>query len=104
MGKQEDIAAARGLVRTLDKAIAALTRHYPDGVDVRRLRDDAGRLDTDLDLLCGATAPASPAPRAPTAPKAPPSVREVIADSAYARDFWMDAEDEGLGQSDTRRR
>ena len=98
MGKQEDIAAARGLVRTLDKAITALTRHYPDGVDVRRLRDDAGRLDADLDLLCGATAPASPTP------PAPPPVREVIADSAYARDFWMDAEDEGLGQSDTRRR
>ena len=98
MGKQEDIAAARGLVRTLDKAIAALTRHYPDGVDVRRLRDDAGRLDTDLDLLCGATAPASPAPAGP------PPVRQVIPDSAYARDFWMDAEDEGLGQSDTRRR
>ena len=101
MGKQEDIAAARGLVRTLDKAITALTRHYPSGVDVRRLRADAERLDADLDLLCGATAPASPAPSAPTAP---PSVREVIADSAYARDFWMDAEDEGLGQSDTRRR
>ena len=101
MGKQEDIAAARGLVRTLDKAIVVLTRHYPDGVDVRRLRADAERLDADLDLLCGATAPASPAPSAPTAP---PSVREIIADSAYARDFWMDAEDEGLGQSDTRRR
>ena len=98
MGKQEDIAAARGLVRTLDKAITALTRHYPNGVDVRRLRADAERLDADLDLLCGATAPASPAPAAP------PPVREVIADSGYARDFWMDAEDEGLGQSDTRRR
>jgi len=98
MGKQEDIAAARGLVRTLDKAITALTRHYPNGVDVRRLRADAERLDADLDLLCGATAPASPAPASP------PPVREVIADSGYARDFWMDAEDEGLGQSDTRRR
>ena len=98
MGKQEDIAASRGLVRTLDKAITALTRHYPNGVDVRRLRADAERLDADLDLLCGATTPASPTP-----PATPP-VREVIADSAYAHDFWMDAEDEGLGQSDTRRR
>ena len=97
MGKQEDIAAARGLVRTLDKAIAVLTRHYPDGVDVRRLRADAGRLDADLDLLCGAKAPAPPTPAAP------PPVREVIADSSYAHDFWMDAEDEGLGHSDTRR-
>ena len=100
MGKQEDIAAARGLVRTLDKAITVLTRHYPDGVDVRRLRADAGRLDADLDLLCGTPAQAP----APPTPPAPPPAREVIADSDYAHDFWMDAEDEGLGRSDTRRR
>ena len=96
MGKQEDIAAARGLVRTLDRAITVLTQHYPDGVDVQRLRADSGRLDRDLDLLCGAVPAAAPA-------VAPPP-RTVIADSSYAHDFWMDAEDEGLGQSDTRRR
>ena len=98
MGKQEDIAAVRGLVRTLDRAITVLTQHYPDGVDAQRLRVDSGRLDLDLDLLCGATPAPAPAPQVAPAP------REVIADSAYAHDFWMDAEDEGLGRSDTRRR
>jgi len=102
MGKQEDIAAARGLVRTLDKAVTALSRHYPDGVDVRRLRSDSGRLAEDLDLLCGPQTAA--APRRPAAPPAPPPAREIIEDSSYAHDFWMDAEDEGLGRSDTRRR
>jgi hypothetical protein len=29
---------------------------------------------------------------------------EVIPDHSYAHDFWMDAEDEGLGRSDHRRR
>ena len=91
MGKQEDITAARGLVRTLDKAIAALTRHYPDTVDVRRLRADSGRLGADLDLLCGAPT------RTATAPTPAPPPRTVIADTQYAHDFWMDAEDEGLG-------
>ncbi len=97
MGKQEDIAAVRGLVRTLGKAIGVLTQHYPDDVDARRLRADSGRLDVDLDLLCGVSPVPVPAP-----PVAPPK-REVIADSSYAHDFWMDAEDEGLGRSDSRR-
>ena len=91
MGKQEDVAAARGLVRTLEKAVAALDRHYPDSVDARRLKADSGRLREDLDLLCGAES-ARPTTAAP-----PPPPRMVIADTPYAHDFWMDAEDEGLG-------
>ena len=97
MGKQEDIAAASGLVRTLDKAVTALSRHYTDSVDVQRLRLDLGRLREDLDLLCGTP------PVAAAAPPAPP-LREVIADTPYAHDFWMDAEDEGLGSSGAGRR
>ena len=91
MGKQEDVAAARGLMGTLEKAVAALDRHYPDSVDGRRLRSDSARLREDLDLLCG---PASAAPKAAAPPPAP---RILIADTPYAHDFWMDAEDEGLG-------
>ena len=98
MGKQEDVAAARGLVRTLEKAIAALDRHYPDSVDSRRLRTDSARLREDLDVLCGLEQAAA------TTPAPPPAPRIVIADTPYAHDFWMDAEDEGLGGSDSRRR
>lgn len=87
MSLQEDVAAARRAVLTLEEATAAVSRHYDDTVDVRRLKADVARLTGDLDLLCGA-AQASPAPEL-----------EVIDDTEYSHDFWMDAEDEGLGQS-----
>ena len=78
-------------MRTLDKAVAALTRHYPEGVDVQRLRADTSRLDADLDLLCGAQTVTE------AAPPVQPQPRMIIADTPYTHDFWMDAEDEGLG-------
>lgn len=93
MTVQDDVAAARLAVVALEQASAAVARHYADTVDVRRLRADVDRLSADLDLLCGEAAPPEPAPR---------PAREVIDDTAYAHDFWMDAEDEGLGASDRR--
>ena len=87
MSLQEDAAAARRAVLALEEAAATLGRHYADTVDVRRLKADVARLSGDLDLLCGA-APSS----------LPPSL-EVIPDTEYSHDFWMDAEDEGLGTS-----
>ena len=93
----EDIATARRAVQGVERAVQSLVRHYGDTVDGRRLLADVGRLGTDLDLLCG---------RAPAAAKAPttatPPQREVIPDTPYERDFWMDAEDEGIGRYDTR--
>ena len=87
MSLQDDVAAARRAVVELEQATAAVSRHYNDTVDVRRLKADVARLSQDLDLLCGA----------------PPSARteplEIIPDTEYAHDFWMDAEDEGLGYS-----
>ena len=87
---QEDVAAARRAVVALEEATAALSRHYNDTVDVRRLKADVARLSGDLDLLCGA----------------PPSTLseplEIIPDTEYSHDFWMDAEDEGLGASNRR--
>ncbi len=85
----DDISAARRAARSLEQAVAALLRHYGDTLDVRRLQADVGRLDDDLDLLCGRAQAPPPAP--------PPPPREVIPDTSYAHDFWMDAEDEGLG-------
>ena len=87
MSLQEDVAAARRAVLALEEAAAAVSRHYDDTVDVRRLKADVARLSGDLDLLCGA------------ASAAPPPELQVIDDTVYAHDFWMDAEDEGLGQS-----
>ena len=91
----EDIAAARRAVQGVERAAAALLRHYGDTLDGRRLLADVARLGPDLDLLCGAAA------KAPAPAPAPPQ-REVIPDTPYERDFWMDAEDEGIGRYDTR--
>lgn len=96
MSEQEDVAVAREAVKAVERAVQAVSRHHGDTVDVRRLQQDAGRLAEDLDLLCGAEAP--PAPLAPVRPLM------VIEDRDYDRSFWMDAEDEGLGQSDFRKR
>jgi len=93
----DDIAAARRAVDNLERAAQALVRHYGDTLDARRLTVDVGRLSADLDLLCGPAKPPAPAP-APA-----PAVREVIPDTSYAHDFWMDAEDEGLGHGGYRR-
>jgi hypothetical protein len=93
----EDIAAARRAVAGLERSTEALLRHYGDTVDGRRLRTDVSRLADDLDLLCGTAAPA------PAATPVPPPVREKIPDTSYTHDFWMDAEDEGLGQGSSRR-
>jgi hypothetical protein len=86
----EDIAATRRAVVDLERRAASLVRHFGDTVDAKRLISDVGRLGADLDLLCGQV----------KAPKAsgPPSPREVIPDKSYPDAFWMDAEDEGLGQ------
>ena len=87
MSLQDDVAAARRAVVALEEATAAVSRHYDDTVDVRRLKADVARLSGDLDLLCGA------------APTSPPPELQVIDDADYSHDFWMDAEDEGLGAS-----
>ena len=92
MPVKDDAAAARRAAQALKQAVDTLTRHYPDTVDVRRLKSDVGRLDDDLDLLCGTALPRSSVPEGERPPL------EIIPDLEYAHDFWMDAEDEGLGK------
>ncbi len=91
MPVKDDAAAARRAAQALKQAVDTLTRHYPDTVDVRRLRSDVGRLTDDLDLLCGTALPREQ-------PDAPRPQLEIIPDLEYGHDFWMDAEDEGLGK------
>jgi hypothetical protein len=86
MTVQEDVASAREAVRALERAVAAVSGHYPSSVDARRLQSDVARVAEDLHLLVGQ----EPRP-------GPPPQLEVIDDTVYPQDFWMDAEDEGLG-------
>ena len=92
MIKDEDVAAVRRAVAQLERLTESLLVGAGGTVDARRLQADVGRLRDDLDLLCGPTGPPAPVPP-PAAP-----VRETIPDTSYTHDFWMDAEDEGLGQ------
>jgi hypothetical protein len=84
MAVLDDAAAAREAIRALKRATVALVRQHGDTVDTRRLVVGVDRVAEDLDLLVGSV------------PVAPPKL-QVIDDSAYPQDFWMDAEDEGLG-------
>ncbi len=92
MAQENDVAAAREAVRALEQAVTALVRHYPGSVDAQRLRLDTTRVTEDLALLCGEPAGPAELPPPPVTP-----ARVIIADTPYAHDFWMDAEDEGLG-------
>ena len=92
--RDDDIGAARRATRALEQATSAVVRHFGDTVDVQRLRADVQRLSVDLDLLCGAEAAAAPAATPP----------QEVPDTPYTHDFWLDAEDEGLGSSSDRSR
>ncbi len=90
MAVQDDVAALRDAVRSLQLASATVVRQLGDGrgagIDARRLAADVDRVAEDVELLCGAVA----------SPTTPPRL-QVIDDTAYPQDFWMDSEDEGLG-------
>jgi hypothetical protein len=85
MAVQDDVTAAREAVRALERAAAAVAGHYPNSVDARRLQSDVARVAEDLHLLVGQEPPERP------------RELEVIDDRVYPQDFWMDADDEGLG-------
>ena len=53
MSVEQDLTTARAAVDALELACSAVTRHFPDTVDSRRLRVDVARLREDLTLLCG---------------------------------------------------
>ncbi len=100
MTVQEDVTALRDAVAALERAAASTARAYAGSVDARRLLVDVERVRQDVDLLCGETdaGPAGAVSSVPSGQAAPDAPRLVVMDdTAYPQDFWMDAEDEGLG-------
>ncbi len=91
MTVQDDAAALRDAVDALERAAGTAIKGYGDNLDSRRLLVDVERVRQDVDLLCGR-------PPAPSGTPAAPHL-QVMDDTAYPQDFWMDAEDEGLGGS-----
>ncbi len=91
MSPTDDLAAAESALADLRRAVIRVQAHYGDTVDVHRLRDDVARAAADLTLLQRST----PRPAGGT------GTDDVvyIPDGDYGRDFWADAEDEGLGAS-----
>lgn len=86
---RDDIASAESALADLRRAVIRLQAHYGDTVDLHRLRDDVARAAADLTLLQRST------PRPSGA--ADPGEVVYIPDGDYGREFWADAEDEGLG-------
>lgn len=84
MAVQDDVTALRDAVHALERASAAVAGHHRDSVDARRLQSDVARVAEDVHLLCGQEATA-------------PRELEVIDDTIYPQEFWVDAQDEGLG-------
>lgn len=89
MTPTDDLAAAESALVDLRRAVIRVQAHYGDTVDVHRLRDDVARVAADLTLLQRST------PSAGGGTGAGDVV--YIPDGDYGREFWADAEDEGLG-------
>lgn len=90
MTAQSDLDGVRHAVHDLRHAVRTLRASWGDTLGMRRLESDVERLAADLDEL-GPPARGLAAPRTETEPL------EVIPDKDYGREFWLDAEDEGLG-------
>ncbi len=100
MSVHEDLATAQRYVDDLCRTVGRLEQEVGAGLDVRRVRTDAGHLRESIALLRDAAVPATTA--APAAPsKASRGTDQVvIPDDPYDSSLWMNTDgldDEGLG-------
>ena len=89
MTVDEDLAKAAAAVSAVRRSVAALEGRLGETLDVRRLKEDVGRLEADLDLL-GETVGATRSGGAKRKEK------EVvyIPEGDYDPSFWAGADDE----------
>jgi hypothetical protein len=94
MSVHDELTTIQRCLDELSRALSRLEQQTGrEGLEVRRVRTDAGHLRESVALL-RATA------TAPDAPKRPDLV--TISDAPYDLSLWTDSDDEGLGARDRR--
>ncbi|MEV4431753.1 hypothetical protein [Streptomyces sp. NPDC049555] len=93
MSVKDELTVIERSLEDLDRAIGRLEQHLGKGLEMRRLRLDAGHLREDLALLRAGT---------PAAAEARPVQLVTIPDTPYDASLWRDADEEGLGCRDRR--
>ncbi|RFU84755.1 hypothetical protein DY218_20840 [Streptomyces triticagri] len=94
MSLHDDLTAIQRTLDDLDRSVGRLEQHIGAGLDIRRVRTDAGHLRDSVALLGEAATQATPG----HAPDRPEMV--TISDTPYDRTLWTDSDDEGLGARD----
>ncbi|MGC9381036.1 hypothetical protein [Streptomyces sp. MH13] len=94
MSVHDDLASIQRSLDDLSRSVARLEQHLGSGgLEIRRIRTDAGHLRESVALLRAAAA-------IPDAPARPDLV--TIPDTPYDGSLWTDSDDEGLGARDRR--
>ncbi|CAL9460666.1 MULTISPECIES: hypothetical protein [unclassified Streptomyces] len=95
MSVHDELTTIRRCLDDLSRAVSRLEQRIGrDGLEVRRVRTDAGHLRESVALLHAAAAAGdAPIPR-------PDLV--TISDAPYDLTLWTDSDDEGLGARDRR--
>ncbi|WP_190131725.1 hypothetical protein [Streptomyces mashuensis] len=105
MSVDDDLTAIQRCLDDLDRAVARLERALGrGGLEVRRIRTDAGHLRESVALLRAdgppAGAAAGPVPR--QQPQGRPLPMVPVPDTPYDSSLWTDADEEGLGSRNRR--
>ncbi|MBD0422867.1 hypothetical protein AB0L35_04770 [Streptomyces sp. NPDC052309] len=94
MSVHDELTRIQRLLDDLSRSVSRLEQQAGSGgLEVRRVRTDAGHLRESVALLREAVA-------SPEAPKRPDLV--TISDAPYDLSLWTDSDDEGLGARDRR--
>ncbi|MEU3371055.1 hypothetical protein ACFYM2_28840 [Streptomyces sp. NPDC006711] len=95
MSLHDELTATQRCLDELLRSVGRLEKECGPGLDIRRVRTDAGHLSESLALLREAAPPGG-------APARPDLV--TIPDAPYDTSLWTDSDDEGLGSTRSRGR
>ena len=89
MTVHDDLATAGRRAAALRESVTALAGRLGDTLDVRRLKDDVGRVIADLNHIAQVTHE--------RLPQGQPGEIIYISDEDYDPSFWAEADDEAAG-------